>query len=449
MKIMNISLIGPKLEDYDHKTEEKVFLDDKNKADSVVDEQLENLQKMFQKNPSKVKSPQKDEKSQIMGINSLKEPLSPSKMINSKKHAGNLFKILKKAKKISENVKNILYYKNIRNMTHFQKSILNDPTDFTQGKILIFKKLGFSRKLWFKPLNACSSIFQKLFYLNKKIIYSVKNKFRPINPNIKTMKIWNIFVVILTFLNFFLFTLEMCFFGGEYNEILFSSYSIIKFLKITNFFCYGFDIFLNFFAGYHVGGALVMKLKLIQKKYLSSLFWFDFIAYIPIILFWVEEDLFRITKNSNIMNILFFFILQKYKLKLKDFKEFIIQEEESFENWFSIAVLYLRTLFVSHLLACLWYIVGIYSNESTSWVRTYNSIDNSWSSMYLNSIYWSMVTMITVGYGDIVPQNEIEKMFCIITMLVGFTLFGFTMGSFGDIIRQMNAKNQNLEYVSY
>ena len=259
------------------------------------------------------------------------------------------------------------------------------------------------------------------------------------------MKIWNIFIVILTFLNFFMFTLEICFFGGESNPILFSSYSLIKFLKLFNFLCYGFDIFLNFFTGYHVGGAVVMKLKLIQRKYLSNLFWFDFIAFIPMILFWVEGDLFNLSKHSNIMNILFFFILRKYNLKIKDVKEFIIQEEESFENWFSIAVLYLRTLFVSHLLACLWYIVGTYSNESTSWVRTYNSIENSWSSMYLNSIYWSLVTMITVGYGDIVPQNEIEKMFCIITMLVGFTLFGFTMGSFGDIIRQMNAKNQNLE----
>ena len=27
---------------------------------------------------------------------------------------------------------------------------------------------------------------------------------------------------------------------------------------------------------------------------------------------------------------------------------------------------------------------------------------------------------------------------------IGFTVFGFTLGSFGDIIQKMNAKNQDL-----
>ena len=203
---------------------------------------------------------------------------------------------------------------------------------------------------------------------------------------------------------------------------------------------------MNFCTGYHVGDALVMDLAMIRKKYVGELFFYDILAYIPCVMFFLEKNLQYMSRKFYLFNMFFFFILVKYSLKLKEFKEFLIQKEETYENWFSIAILYLRTVVISHFLACLWYIVGINSESELTWVLVYNHIDTDWASKYLNSLYWSLVTMSTVGYGDIVPQNQVEKGFCIFTILVGFTLFGFTMGSFGDIIRKMNAKYDDLEY---
>ena len=211
-----------------------------------------------------------------------------------------------------------------------------------------------------------------------------------------------------------------------------------------NLLCYGFDIILNFLIGFHRGGAVIMDLSQIRSNYISKLFFFDIIAYIPNFLYLFETDLVQISKKYYIINILFFFILKKYNDRLEDFKEFLIQEQEAFENLFSISVLYLRTLFVSHILACMWYLIGTYHDTRLTWLKVYNLEDLEWQSKYLNSLYWSLVTMVTVGYGDIVPQNDMEKVFCIFTMLIGFTVFGFTMGSFGDIIQKMNAKNQQL-----
>lgn len=43
---------------------------------------------------------------------------------------------------------------------------------------------------------------------------------------------------------------------------------------------------------------------------------------------------------------------------------------------------------------------------------------------FLNSLWWSIVTMTTVGYGDIVPQTAIAKIIAIILMLIGILTFG-------------------------
>ena len=251
--------------------------------------------------------------------------------------------------------------------------------------------------------------------------------------------------VFLTFLNFFILTLEMSFFIENSNETTLSSYALISVLKIFSFIIYGLDMALNCFTGYHRGGIIVKDLKRIRAQYFSNLFFMDLVAYLPVLFYFFQDALLNANRGYYLINVLFFFFLKKYNIKLKSFKEFLIQEKEEYENWFSIALLYLRTLFISHIFACLWYLVGIHGDSSISWVEVYNKNNFDWSSKYINALYWSLITMVTVGYGDIVPQNAYEKAFCIFTVLIGFTLFGYTMANFGDIIRKINAKHEDLE----
>lgn len=46
-----------------------------------------------------------------------------------------------------------------------------------------------------------------------------------------------------------------------------------------------------------------------------------------------------------------------------------------------------------------------------------------------DSLWWSIVTMTTVGYGDIVPQDAVSKAIAIILMLVGICTFGMITSS--------------------
>lgn len=42
---------------------------------------------------------------------------------------------------------------------------------------------------------------------------------------------------------------------------------------------------------------------------------------------------------------------------------------------------------------------------------------------YLTSLYFIITTFSTVGYGDISASNSVEKVVCIISMLVGVAAF--------------------------
>ncbi|CYV33608.1 Kef-type K+ transporter NAD-binding component [Streptococcus suis] len=48
---------------------------------------------------------------------------------------------------------------------------------------------------------------------------------------------------------------------------------------------------------------------------------------------------------------------------------------------------------------------------------------------FFDAVWWSIVTMTTVGYGDIVPQDTISKVIAILLMLVGISTFGMVTSS--------------------
>jgi hypothetical protein len=49
-----------------------------------------------------------------------------------------------------------------------------------------------------------------------------------------------------------------------------------------------------------------------------------------------------------------------------------------------------------------------------------------------------MVTMVTVGYGDVLPITPIEKTLCVILMLVSCGIFAYSMNTIGHILENFN-----------
>ncbi|MFQ3263478.1 MAG: voltage-gated potassium channel [Polaribacter sp.] len=69
--------------------------------------------------------------------------------------------------------------------------------------------------------------------------------------------------------------------------------------------------------------------------------------------------------------------------------------------------------------------------------------DNGFSSIP-RSIYWTIVTITTVGYGDITPQTVIGQIIATMAMLTGYSIIAIPTGIFtAEIAREMITESNN------
>ena len=86
---------------------------------------------------------------------------------------------------------------------------------------------------------------------------------------------------------------------------------------------------------------------------------------------------------------------------------------------------------ISHIFACLWILYGLNENNEDTWLKNKNLLEKARKDQYISAYYFATVTMITVGYGDILPSNYDEMILCIITMLIACAVFGYSINIIG------------------
>ncbi len=98
---------------------------------------------------------------------------------------------------------------------------------------------------------------------------------------------------------------------------------------------------------------------------------------------------------------------------LRNLQERVIQHAGTyifslFFFWFMLA---------THWLACGWQGLSIIPLQS------------DFASDYINSVYWTITTLTTVGYGDITPITNPQKIYAIMVQVLGFGVFTFIIGT--------------------
>jgi hypothetical protein len=163
------------------------------------------------------------------------------------------------------------------------------------------------------------------------------------------------------------------------------------------------------------------------------------------------------------------------------------QEYEGLAAALKVQKIVLTIIFVAHFVACFWYMVGteeeILTGQTTitshanhppgtplyeifgvgdsisnpdaisqGWV-----VKNGWAddpdfqrvplwTRYLDSFYFSVTTLTTVGFGDRTPFTNSEKVFSIFTELAGSIIFGIIAGSMGALAMSTKMSDREMKY---
>jgi len=87
-----------------------------------------------------------------------------------------------------------------------------------------------------------------------------------------------------------------------------------------------------------------------------------------------------------------------------------------------------------HLLSIGWLVIRTAGVEAPTWEG------------YLRGLYWCIVTVTTIGYGDITPQNNVEIIYAIGVMIVGVSMYGYVIGNIATLLTNLHpARRHYLE----
>jgi voltage-gated potassium channel len=85
----------------------------------------------------------------------------------------------------------------------------------------------------------------------------------------------------------------------------------------------------------------------------------------------------------------------------------------------------------THWIACGWIALRAPAGEAGPWSR------------YLDALYWCVTTLSTVGYGDVTPENAVQKIFTMGVMVLGVGVYGFIIGNIATILVNIDPARAN------
>uniref|UniRef100_A0A8C3GM42 Cyclic nucleotide gated channel subunit alpha 3 n=1 Tax=Cairina moschata TaxID=8855 RepID=A0A8C3GM42_CAIMO len=254
-----------------------------------------------------------------------------------------------------------------------------------------------------------------------------------IDPSSNMYYNWLTIIAAPVFYNWCMLVCRACF-----DELQIDHIKVWLFLDYCSDVIYVFDMFVRFRTGFLEQGLLVQDEKKLRDHYTKTVqFKLDVMSLLP-------TDLAYLKVGLNYPELRF-----NRLLRISRLFEFFDRTETrtNYPNMFRIGNLVLYILIIIHWNACIYFAISKLIGFGTdSWVYPNVSIPEygRLSRKYIYSLYWSTLTLTTIGETP-PPVKDEEYLFVVIDFLVGVLIFATIVGNVGSMISNMNASRAEFQ----
>ncbi|EAR84954.2 SNF2 family amine-terminal protein (macronuclear) [Tetrahymena thermophila SB210] len=247
------------------------------------------------------------------------------------------------------------------------------------------------------------------------------NKLPIIAPDNSLLLIWNLIMLISIVILLFYIPIQ-CSFKIIQNSLI----QNIGIMLIV------IDIIIKSNTGFFRDGQIILQRTKILIEIFSFQLWFSLISIFSLL-----------QSNQNGLQLLFLINVLSI-LKLIEKLDYHFQFKQKYFIQFEIFKLIFIILFLSSSLGSIFYFISerqVENGEKHAWILT--KPIQTWYDGYIFSIYFMFITMSTVGYGDLTPQNQAEVIFVGFTSISFSFFFAYCINSIGNMLTDIAQREQN------